>query len=81
MGQSLIKVSITDLYAYCIFVEFLGYKLLIFCFCILFGGNSLLILSTLTYNSNSAIQGGCQLLLKVFMTDFYVYCIFVESLR
>ena len=80
-GKLLLKLSITDMYEYCIFVEFLHYKVLIFCLCGLFGGNSLLILTNLPYNSNSAIQGGFQLLLKLAITDFYAYCIFVEYLR
>ena len=33
VGQSLLKLSITDLYAYRIFVESLRYKVLIFCLC------------------------------------------------
>ena len=69
------------MYAYFIFVEYLRDYVLIFCLCGLFGGNSLLILTTLPNNSNSSIQGGCQLLLKLYFTDFYAYCVFVESLR
>ena len=79
MGQLLLKLSIPDMYSHCIFVESLRYKVLIF-LCKLFGRNSLFILTTLPYNSNSAIQGGWQLSLKLSITDFYTYCIFVESL-
>ena len=76
----MLEISITDLYAYCILFEYLFYKVLIFCLCGLFGGNSLLIWTTLPYNYNSAIQGGCQLLLNMSITDLYAYCIFFESL-
>ena len=54
-GQSLLKLSIIDFYVYFIFVEYLHYKVLILYLCGLFGGNSLLILTTLLYNYNSAI--------------------------
>ena len=37
--QLLLKLTITELYAYCIFVEYLCYKVLIFCLCGFFGGN------------------------------------------
>ena len=43
MGKFLMKLSTTDIYAYCIFVEYLRYKVLIFCLYGLFVGNSLLI--------------------------------------
>ena len=75
--QLLLKLGINYFYAYCIFVEYLRYKVLIYCLYELFGGNSLLIWTTLPYDSNYAIQGGCQLLLKMYITDFYAYCIFV----
>ena len=81
VGQLLLKISMTDMYAYCIFFESLRYKVLIFCLCGSFSRNNLLILTTLPYNSNSAIQGGFQLLLKLSITDLYAYCIFVEYLR
>ena len=81
MGQFLFKLSIADLYAHCIFVKSLRYKVLIFRFCGLFGGNRLLIWTTLRDNSNSAIQGGCKLLLKLYITNLYAYWIFVESLN
>ena len=76
--QLLLKLSITDLYAYCIFFESLRYKVLIFCLCGSLGGNSLLMLTTFSYNINSAIQGGFQLLLKLYITGLNVYCISVE---
>ena len=47
MGQLLLKRSITDFYVYCIFVEYLRYKVLIIYSCGSSGGNSLLILTTL----------------------------------
>ena len=75
--QLLIQIYINDIYVYCTFVESLHYKVLIFCLCGLFGVNSLLILTTLPYNFSSAIQGGCQLLLKLSITDLYVYFILV----
>ena len=50
-----------------------------FCLCGSFGGNILLILTTLSYNTNSATQGGYQLLLKLYITDLYEFCIFVGS--
>ena len=81
VGKILLKLSITDMYAYCIFVEPLRYKVLIFCLYGLFGRNSLLMLTTLPYNPNSAIQGGCQLLLKISITDLYAYWILFECLR
>ena len=71
---------VTDLYAYCKFVEYLCYKVLLFCLCGSFGGNRLLIWTTLSYNINSSIQGGCQFSLKRYITDLYAYCISVESL-
>ena len=73
VGQFLLKLPITDLDEYCIFIEYLRYKVLIFCLCELFGGNILLILIHLPYNSNFVIQGVCQLLLKISITNFYVY--------
>ena len=33
VGHFFLKISITDLYSYCIFVEYLRYKVLIFCLC------------------------------------------------
>ena len=75
--QLLLKIAITDLYAYYIFVEYLRYRVLKFCFWGSFGGNSLLILSSLSYNIYSSIQWGCQLLLKLYITDLYAYYIFV----
>ena len=81
VGQFLLKLSITNIYAYCISVEYVHYKVLVFCLCRLFGGNNLLIWTTLQYNYNSAIQWGCELLLKLSVTDLYVYCIFVEYLN
>ena len=42
--QLLLKLDITDLYAYCIFVEYLCYKVLILCLCGLFGGNILFLI-------------------------------------
>ena len=78
--QLLLKLAITDLYAYFIFVESLHYKVLIFWLCRLFGGNSLLILTTLPYKCNPSIQWGCQLLLILAITDVYANCIFIESL-
>ena len=57
VGQLLLTISITDLYEYCIFFEYLCYKVLIFCLCRSFGGNSLLIWTTLPYNPKYAIQG------------------------
>ena len=80
MGQLLPKLSIIDMYVYFIFVEHLCYKVLLLCFCRLFGGNILLILTNFPYNSNFAIQGGCQLLLKLSIADFYAYGIFIEYL-
>ena len=68
--QLLLKMYITDFYAYCIFVESLRYKVFIFCSCESFGGNRLLILTHFSYNINSDIQGGCQLLLKRYITYF-----------
>ena len=41
VGKLLLKISITDIYAYSVFFESLRYKVLIFCLCRLFGGNSL----------------------------------------
>ena len=79
--QLLLKLSIAYFYVYCICVESLHYKVLIFYLCESFCGNSLLVLTTLPYTSNSAIQGGCQLLLKLSINNLYMYCIFVESLR
>ena len=81
VGKLLLKISIDDMYVYYLFVESLHYKALIFCLCGLFYGNSLLIWTTLRYNPNSAIQGVCQLLLKIYVTDLYAHCIFVEYLR
>ena len=81
MGKFLLKLSICDTYVHCAFVGFLCYKVLIFCLCGLFGGNSSLILTTFPYNSKSAIQGGFQLLLKLGINYLYAYCIFVEYLR
>ena len=63
----LLKISITDLFAYCIFIGYLSYKFLIFCVCWLFGVNILSIWTTLPYYSNSAIQGGCQFLLQILL--------------
>ena len=80
VGKLLAKLSITDLYAYFIFVEFLHYKVLILFLCGLLCVNSLLILTNLPYNSNSTIQGGCQFLLQVCITDLYEYCLFFEHL-
>ena len=80
LGKLLLKISINYLYVYSIFVEYLRYKVLIFCLCRSFGGNSLLILTTLPYDSNYAIQGGCKLVLKLYITDLYAYCIFLEYL-
>ena len=57
-GKLLLKLSITDMYAYWIFVEYLRYKVLTFCLCGLFGRNRLLIWTTLPYNYNSYIQRG-----------------------
>ena len=71
--QLLLKFYITDLYEYCIFVEYLYYKVLMFCLYGSFGVNILLVLTTLPYNSNSNIQGGFQLLIKISITDFYFY--------
>ena len=79
-GQLLLKIFITDMYAYRIFVESLRYKVLIYFLCGLFGRNNLLILTNLPYNSNLSIQGSCQLLLKLYITDLYVYLIFIEHL-
>ena len=70
MRKFLLKMSITDFYVDFIFVEYLSDKVLIFCLCGSFGGNSLLIWTNLTYDSNSAIQGDCQLLLKLSITGF-----------
>ena len=70
--QLLLKLFITNFYAYFIFVESLRYKVLIFCLCWSFGRNGFFIFTNLPYNSNSAIQGGCQLLLKISITDFYL---------
>ena len=81
VGKFLLKLSITDIFVYCIFVDSLRYKVLIFCLCGLFSRYGLLVLTTLTYNSNSTIKGGCQLLLKISITYLYVYCLFVESLN
>ena len=79
--QFLLYIYITGVYEYFIFVESLSYKVLIFWFCGLFGGNRLLVLTTFPYKSNSAIQWGCQILLIVVITDLYAHLIFVESLR
>ena len=65
---------------FCIFVEYLHNKVLISCFCGSFGINSLLILTNFPYKSNSDIQWSCQSPLKLYITDLYAYCIFVESL-
>ena len=54
MGESLLKLSITDLNAYCIFVKSVYYKVLIFCLCGSFGGNIVFILNTLRYNYNTS---------------------------
>ena len=79
--QFLLKLSITEFYAYCIFIESLCYKVIVYWLCGWFGGNSLLVLTTLPYNSNSAIQWGCQLLLKLYITYLHEYFIFVEYLH
>ena len=71
--QLLLKLDINDLYANCIFVKSLSYKVLIYILCVLFGGNSLLILTTFTYKFNSVIQWDFQLLLKIAITDLYAY--------
>ena len=81
VGKLLLKLSITDLNVNCIFVWYLRDKVFIFCLCGLLGGNSLLILTHLTYNSNSVIQGDCQSLLKISITGFYAYFIYTESLH
>ena len=78
--QLSLKLSITDLYAYLISVEYLCYKVFIYFLCESFGGNRLFILTTFPYNYNSSIQGGCKILLKLFITDLYMYCILVEYL-
>ena len=80
VGKSLLKISITDLYAYCIFVEYLRYKVLIYFLCGSFGRNSVLIWTYLPYHSNYNTQGVFQSLLKIYLNDLYVYRIFVESL-
>ena len=76
VGQLLPKISITDMYVNCIFL-ILTLQGLDICLCGLLVGNSLLILSNFLHNINSAIQAGCQLLLKIYITDLYEYCIFV----
>ena len=80
MGNYLLKISITYFSAYFIFVESLRYKDQMFFLCGSFGGKRLLVLTTLPYNFNSSIQGVCPSLLKLYITDLYQYCIFVESL-
>ena len=51
-GQQLIKISITNIYVYCIFFGYLRYKVLIYFLCGLSGINSLLAWTTLPYNSD-----------------------------
>ena len=83
VGQLLLKISTTDMYAYCIFVESLRYKVLIFCLCGSFGGNSLLILTTLSYNLNSAIQGffNCYLNFILLICTIIAYLLNIYFIR
>ena len=74
--QLLLKLYINGLYVYCIFAGSLDYKGFLFFLRGSFGVDILLILTDLPYNPYSAIQGGCQLLLKLYITDLYAYCIF-----
>ena len=67
IGQYLVKLSITGFNLYLILFEYLRYKVFIYFLCRLFGGNIFLMLTTLYYNSNHTIKGGCKLLIKVLL--------------
>ena len=76
--QLLIKLSITDLYAFWIFSEPLLYKVMIFCLCGLFDGNRLLIWTNLPYIYNSGIQGDRKSGATESINNLYAYCIFLN---